>query len=105
MLNFDDRPSDSPFVERIWRSRSERAGTFTSIAMSHWEMVVTRYNDNTFFTLRGPESKATPLHLSSVGAEWFGIRFRLGTVMPYLPASHLVDADLNLPGASSKSFG
>ncbi len=25
---FEDRPSDSPLVERIWRSHSERAGTF-----------------------------------------------------------------------------
>src|SRR5215216_6038560 len=104
LLHFDDRPSDSPFVERIWRSKSERAGTFSSIAMSHWEMVITRYNGNTMLTLRGPESRATPLHVASVGAEWFGIRFKLGTVMSHLPASALVDGDLNLPDASSKSF-
>lgn len=103
-LTIVDRPSDSPFVERIWRSQGERAGTFHSIAMSHWEMVVTKYNGNAFFTVRGPESKATALQLSSVGAEWFGIRFRLGTVMPHLPASGLVDRDVNLPEASSKSF-
>jgi hypothetical protein len=72
--------------------------------MSHWEMVVTSYNGKMFLTLRGPESKATSFQLSSVGAEWFGIRFKLGTVMPHLPASGLVDADLNLPDASSKSF-
>jgi len=104
LLTFDDRPSDSPFVERIWRSKSERAGTFSSIAMSHWEMVVTRYNGNTTLTVRGPESRAKPFQLSSVGAEWVGIRFKLGTVMAYLPASGLVDGDLNLPDASSKSF-
>jgi hypothetical protein len=39
---FDDRPSDSPFVERVWRCHSERAGRFLSVASSHWEMVVTR---------------------------------------------------------------
>jgi AraC-like DNA-binding protein len=104
LLTFEDRPSDSLFVERIWRSQSERPGTFHSIAMSHWEMVVTRYNGNTILTVRGPESKATPLHLSSVGAEWFGIRFKMGTVMPHLPASGLVDRDVNLPDASSRSF-
>jgi AraC-like DNA-binding protein len=104
LLTFDDRPSDSPFVERIWRARSERAGTLYSIAMSHWEIVVTRYHRNTYITVRGPESKATPFYLSSMGAEWFGIRFRLGTVLPHLPASGLVDGDLNLPDASSKSF-
>ncbi len=26
MLTFEDRLSNSPFVERIWRSHSERAG-------------------------------------------------------------------------------
>lgn len=67
-------------------------------------MVVTSSNGNMFLTVRGPESKATRLHLSSVGAEWFGIRFKLGTVMPHLPASDLVDGDVNLPDASSKSF-
>ena len=83
LLNFEDRPSDSPFVERIWGSRSEQAGPFSSIAMSHREMVVTRYNGNTIFTVRRPETQATPLHLSSVGGEWFGIRFKLGTLMPH----------------------
>jgi len=104
LLTFEDRPSDSPFVERIWRSQSEHPGTFHSIAMSHWEMVVTKYNGNTILTVRGPESKATTLHLSLTGAEWFGIRFKLGTLMPHLPASGLVDEDVNLPDASSKSF-
>ena len=103
-LNFDDRSSDSPFVERIWCSRSERTGTLRSIAMSHWEIVVTRHKGKAFFTVRGPESKATPLQVSSVGAEWFGIRFKVGTIMPHLPASKLVDGDMNLPDASSKSF-
>jgi AraC-like DNA-binding protein len=39
-----------------------------------------------------------------VGTTFFGIRFKVGTVMPSLPASTLVDADVNLPDASSKSF-
>lgn len=104
LLNFEDRLFDSPFVERIWRSHSGRAGTLRSVAMSNWEMVVTRYNGNTFFTVRGPETKATPLQISFVGAEWFGIRFKVGTVMPHLPASSLVDGNVNLPDASSQSF-
>ncbi len=37
----EDRPSDSPLVERVWRCHSERAGTFLSMAASHLEMVVT----------------------------------------------------------------
>lgn len=75
IFTFEERRSDSPFVERIWRTQSERTGTFSSVAMSHWEMVVTRYNGNTILTVRDPESKATPLHVSLVGAEFLGIRF------------------------------
>lgn len=104
IFTFEERLSDSSFVERIWRTQSEHVGSFRSVAMSHWEMVVTRYNGNTTLTMRGPESKATPLHVSLVGAEFFGIRFKLGTLMPHLPASTLVDGDVNLPDASSKSF-
>ena len=32
MFDFDQRLSDSPFVEKVWRTQSERAGTFTSLA-------------------------------------------------------------------------
>ncbi len=103
IFTFDERPSDSPFVERIWRARSERAGSFISLAMSHWEMVMTRHNDKTTLTVRGPETKATPLHCPADG-EWLGIRFKLGTVMPHLPASNLVDEAVNLPDAGSQSF-
>ena len=100
---FEERPSDSPFVERIWRAHSERAGSFLSVAMSHWEMVVTRQYGKTMLTVRGPETKATPLHCSADG-EWLGIRFKLGTVMPHLPASNLVDGAVNLPDAGRRSF-
>jgi AraC-like DNA-binding protein len=104
IYTLEDRPSDSPFVERVWRAQTERAGDLLSIAMSHWEMVVSRYQDKTYMTVRGPETKATSLPVTIMGTEFFGIRFKVGTVMPHLPASTLVDGDVYLPDASSKSF-
>ena len=104
IFKIEERRSDSPFVERIWRAQSERAGDFLSVAANHWEMVVSKYQGETVLTVRGPETLATPLHVSLVGAEFFGIDFKLGTVMPYLPASALVDGDVDLPEASRKSF-
>jgi hypothetical protein len=101
---FEDRPSDSPFVERVWRCHSERAGTFHSMAASHWEMVVTRHQGNAFLTVRGPETKATAAECPADG-EWVAIRFKLGTFMPLLPARNLRDRrDVTLPGATSRSF-
>jgi AraC-like DNA-binding protein len=104
IFTLEDRPSDSPFVERIWCAQSEGIGNLLSIAMSHWEMVVSRYQDKTYMTVRGPETQATSLPVTIVGTEFFGIRFKVGTVMPHLPASTLVDGDVDLPDASSRSF-
>lgn len=104
LFNFEEKLSDLPFVERIWRTPTECAGAFRSIAMSHWEMVVTKHQGKVTLTMRGPESKATPRYVSTVGAEYLGIRFKVGTVMPHLPASNLVDKDINLPEAAGRSF-
>jgi AraC-like DNA-binding protein len=104
MLIFDaERLWDSPYVERVWRSHSEGAGSFLSIAESRWEIVVTRHQGLVSLTVRGPETKATPCCYPA-DAEWLGIRFKLGTVMPALPASKLVDGDVTLPEATSTSF-
>jgi AraC-like DNA-binding protein len=103
-LIFDDRPSDSPFVERVWRCHSERAGTFLSVAASHFEMVVTRHRGKTFLTLRGPETRVTTADCPAEG-EWLGIRFKLGTFMPQLSTANLLDRkDVTLPGATGQSF-
>jgi len=104
IFNFDERLSDSPFVERIWRAQTEHPGTLNSIAASQWEMVVSRYQGEATMTVRGPETKATCIPVTIVGAEFFGIIFRHGTVMPYLPSDTLVDRAVDLPDASSKSF-
>jgi AraC-like DNA-binding protein len=103
-LNFEDRPSDSPFVERVWRCHSERAGRFSSVASSHWEMVVTRLRGEVTITLRGPETKATEIECPADG-DWVGIRFKLGTFMPDLPIANLIDRkDVTLAGTPRRSF-
>jgi hypothetical protein len=100
----NDRPSDSPLIERAWSAHSERAGIFHSVAAGHFEMVVTRHRGRTFLTLRGPETKATAADCPA-DAEWVGVRFKLGTFMPLLPPGRLMDRrDVTLPAATSRSF-
>ena len=103
IFNFERRSSDSPFIETIWHNYCESGGSFISMANGHWGMVVTKHNDKTFLTVRGPESKATPAY-SPPGAEHFGVYFKLGTFMPYLPVSQLRDGAITLPEAAGKSF-
>jgi AraC-like DNA-binding protein len=103
-LTCEERASDSPFIERVWRSRSEHGGPFISVADSHWEMVVTRLRGRIIMTVRGPETRATPAY-GPADAEFFGIQFKAGAFMPKLPAKMVMDRrDLNLPSATSQSF-
>jgi AraC-like DNA-binding protein len=103
-LILEERPSDSPFIKTVWRAHSECAGSFTSSAAIHWEMVVMRYEGKTILTVRGPETTATLADFPT-DAEWFGITFKLGTYLPHLPPRILRDRrDVTLPEASSKSF-
>ena len=74
MLIFDeDRPSESPFVERVWRCHSEGADPFLSIATSCCELVVSRLQGKFAMTVRGPETRATPIEDCPGDGEWFGI--------------------------------
>ena len=104
-IHFDaDRPSDSPFIERVWCCHSEGGGRFLSVASTHWEFVVTRLAGRTVITLRGPETQPREVDCPPNG-EWFAIRFKAGTFMPALPVSRLLNgSDINLPGAMRSRF-
>lgn len=104
LIAFEDRPTDCAYIERVWRSRSERAGVFHSIAACHWEMVVTRLQGQTSLTIRGPETIATSAELPAEG-EWFAIRFKLGTFMPQFRPGLLRDRNtVTLPSVTRRSF-
>lgn len=103
-LSFEERLSDSPFVERVWSCRSERADTFLSIAEARWEMVVTRLHGKIMLTVRGPETNAAKIDCPAEG-EWVGIRFKLGTFMPQPPIRNLLDRkDVTMPQVTRRSF-
>ncbi|OLB39611.1 MAG: AraC family transcriptional regulator [Chloroflexi bacterium 13_1_20CM_54_36] len=105
MIIFDEeRPSDSPFVERIWCSHSEGTAPFLSIAVSRCELVVTKLHGKITMTVRGPETRATPLGDSPSDGEWFGILLKLGTFLPHLPTRSLLDTGVTLPEATDNTF-
>ena len=103
LLNFENRPADSPYVETIWRSQSDRAGEFLSVAACHVEMVITRVEGAIHLTMRGPETQSSPAHCPADG-EWLGIIFKLGTYMPHLPTHKLVNQDVHLADAGDHTF-
>lgn len=99
-----ERPSDAPFVEMVWQTQSDNAGSFIAQAVSRWDIVLMQYQGKTTLTVRGPDTKATPV-LIPADAEWMGITFKLGTFMPLLPPGKLRDGcSVDLPNTSKKSF-
>lgn len=104
LIAFEDRPSDSPVIDRVWRSHSEKAGEFHSMAICNWVMVVSRHQGKTFLTIRGPETRATAAECPADG-EWIGIHFKPGSFMPLFPPGELRDRnDMTLPDSSGRSF-
>jgi hypothetical protein len=103
LFTFERRSSRSPMIEQTWQTRSEPGESFISVAVSHWEMVVTRQRGTARLTVRGPETKASTSPIPA-DAEFFGIQFSLGTFMPGLPPGQLADGSLTLPQATRTSF-
>src|SRR5262245_39704553 len=100
---YEDRVSDSPFVETIWHTWTESDGSYTAAADGSWDILISKRDCSTDVMLGGPTTKATFVPYIS-DAEYLGIRFKLGTFMPHLPTNHRVNAGMMLPEASGKSF-
>ena len=109
-IYFEERPSDSPLIEQIWRSSSTTSGPFISTANVYWMMVVWRYRGETNVTSRGPETLATPAYALEYGfnddeTSYLGIVFKPGVFMPHLPPGMVADRnDIILPKGTGKSF-
>jgi hypothetical protein len=103
MFTFERGSSSSPLVETTWSTHSEVVvEPFLSVAVSHWEIVVTRQDAAAWLTVRGPETRPTTAPVPC-DAAFLGIRFTHGTFMPALGPQHLVDGSVTLPAAAPGS--
>jgi AraC-like DNA-binding protein len=101
---FDGRPPESPLIEMIWQTQSEGSGSFISTAGTNMEIVFTRQVRGMWVTVRGPETLASNAAIPE-DADFFGIRFKLGTFLTNFSANELVNNGINLPETGgSKSF-
>lgn len=97
------RGSDSRYVARVWSGRASGTGTMTSVATSHWELVFWREGLRMHAAVRGPETAATVARIAG-DSDSFGITFAHGATMPHLPASALVDGELQSPHVGADRF-
>lgn len=102
-FTYEDRLSDSPYVQTIWHTWTESKGCYLAAADGSWDILISRLDKSRNVLVCGPSTKAVPVYYEE-GTECIGIRFKLGTYMPHLPASTMVDSGMLLPEATSKSF-
>lgn len=101
--HLEERRSDSPFVERVWSTQSDQAGSFISISTTLWSMVISKCRGRISISFHGPETGATCKDFPP-GAEWFGIAFKLGTFVPTLLPGSFINRCFILPATSGSSF-
>ena len=99
----DERPSDSPWVDAIWRGQTDRAGSRIAPAGSCWVMLFEKRARQVQLSVVGPMAKAQPMNYEG-DTEFLAVKFKPGTFMPRLPASDLLDTVITLPEAAGRSF-
>jgi AraC-like DNA-binding protein len=102
-FELEDRCSDSPYIARVWRCRSDDVSHMTSAAAVHLKLVIWEHRGRVHVAVRGPESKATTCPVP-VDSSFLGVNFAVGTTMPHLPTTRLVDDWVEIPDATHRSF-
>ena len=100
---YEERSSDSPFIETVMRGRTVGSGSSIRPAELHWHMVFTKDHGRRYTFLVGPLRSSGKVTFIE-GAEILWIRFKLGSFLRHLPTKDLVDTELSLPDAASDRF-
>lgn len=100
---YEERPSDSPFIESITHGWTVGSGSTIRPAETNWHMVFVRYNGKMQPLFVGPLLTSGMVSYTE-GAEILWLKFKLGTFMPHLPARNFLDSETMLPEAASNSF-
>ena len=98
-----ERFSDSPYVEWVGQGYTAANGIVMRPAGYNWHLIFTRYEGVLRILLVGPLEAARPLsYVADAETLWIG--FRVGSYMPHLPASSIVNQEIALPEGSFNTF-
>lgn len=100
---FEERPSDSPYVDAVIRGQTVRSGSTIRPAASQWHMIIRKLEGTTSLLIAGPLSSAGLVSWGK-GAELLWIRFAVGVFMPGRSTRDFLDRETTLPGVSNQRF-
>lgn len=99
----EERLSESPYIEWVAHGYTVADGLEMRPAEYNWHLIFTQNEGVRRIMVVGPLEEARPLSYVA-GAETLWIRFKVGTFMPDLPASALVNREIDLPEGSGNNF-
>jgi hypothetical protein len=102
-LIYEERLSDSPYVELITHGRTIGSSFTIRPSEINWHMVFVKHNGGFQPLVVGPLTSSGVVEFVE-GVEILWIKFKLGTFMPHLPFKNFLDLETAMPDASSKSF-
>lgn len=102
-LIFEERQSDSPYVESVTTGRTTGSSTTIRPAEIRWHLVIAKFKDGMIPIVTGPLTSSGVVTFME-GVELLWIKFKLGTFIPRLPVRGLLNTELALPEAGGKSF-
>lgn len=102
-FEYEEKASQSRFVDVIWRTHDTSDGTYLAAADACWDMVFIRSVHGNRALLSGPSSTITPVPYRA-GNRNVGIRFHRGTYLTHVPASAMVDTTESLPMPAEETF-
>jgi hypothetical protein len=100
---FEERLSDSPYVESVITGYTAEAASTIRPAESRWHMVFTK-RDGGFYPLVVGAHRTAGVISYGQGAELLWIKFRHGTYLPNLTPRQVLGEELQLPNGAGRSF-
>ncbi|GAA2991521.1 helix-turn-helix domain-containing protein [Streptosporangium longisporum] len=102
-LLFENRESDSPWIETVWTCTSDRVAEMTSVAAVCWGLVFWELDGTAYANVSGPETGTGTAPVPE-GATFVGIEFAVGTSLRAVPTPALVDGGVALPDTTHRAF-
>jgi hypothetical protein len=102
-LLFETRRSDSSWVDSVWTCTSEQVTAMTSVAGVRWGLVFWERDGRAYAGITAPETRTGTAPVPE-GATFTGIEFAVGTSLRVVPTTALVDAGVELPDTTLRTF-
>jgi hypothetical protein len=99
----EERLSDSPHIQFVWRAHAQSSGSFEDIAHDFWVLVFRTLNGKTEVRLTGPVTKSQTITYEKGQVSW-GIVFKAHVFIFDLPKEQMLNSSTQLPMASAHSF-